>query len=548
MTVRYFSLGGLGEVGMNCAVFEQDGEQVIFDCGVSFPDEEVLGIDKIMPDFSVLLARPAAISAIIISHGHMDHIGALPELLRHIDVPVYLPRFAAGLLEHQLAEAGFEADEVEIRVVSAGDIVEIGPFRAEFIHTTHSIPDTLALALHTDVGVIVHTADFKVDETPYNEPPIDLARFRALGDEGVRLLLSDSTNILRDGSTTSESAVREGLEATVERAPGRVVVSMFSTNLFRVQALLDIAAKTGRRLTLLGRSLQRNAQIGRDLGLLRQSADVWIDEDAAASVSPSELIIACTGSQAQPRAALSRLAYGSLAGFELGDGDTVVFSARAIPGNEAFIARLKDQIVRRGATVVDSGPVHCSGHACREEQARMLELVRPKSFLPVHGDHRFLVAHAALANELGVTSDCHVLENGEILEIDVDHCRVVDAFSAGRVCVTGTPLGMVGGDAVRSRRQIASRGLGILVLTVDSETGELDQDSELHNFGLFDPELAGAALDDALDAAEDAFYDLPASARLNEERATEAVRVAAMRSLRGATRRRPFIVAIVVYV
>lgn len=533
---------------MNCAVFEQDGEQVIFDCGVSFPDDEVLGIDKIIPDFSVLLARPSAITAIIISHGHQDHIGALPELLKHIDVPVYLPRFAAGLLEHQLAEAGFESDEVDVRVVAAGDIVEIGPFRAEFIHTTHSIPDTLALALHTDVGVIVHTADFKVDEAPYAEPPIDLARFKSLGDEGVRLLLSDSTNILRPGSTQSESMVREGLEDVIRSAPGRVFVSMFSTNLFRVQALIEVAEQTGRRFTLLGRSLQRNARIGRDLGLLRQSSDVWIDEDAAGSVPPSQLIVACTGSQAQPRAALSRLAFGSLAGFEIGDGDTVIFSARSIPGNEAHIARLKDQIVRRGAAVVDSGPVHCSGHACREEQARMLELVRPKSFVPVHGDHRFLVAHAALAAELGVTTDSHVLENGEILEIDDDHCRVVEAFTPARVCVTGTPLGVIGGDAIRSRRQIASRGLGILVLTVDSDSGELDQESELHNFGLFDTDLSGDALDDALDAAEDAFYDLSPSARLNEERATEAVRIAAMRSLRSATRRRPFIVALVVYV
>ena len=534
---------------MNCAVFEQDGQQVILDCGVSFPDDEILGIDKILPDFSALLARPNNIAAVIITHGHQDHIGALPELMKQIDVPVYLPRFAAGLLAHHLAESGFEENEVDVRVVKAGDVTQVGPFRAEFIHTTHSIPDTLAVALETDVGVIIHTADFKIDEAPFNEPPIDLPRLKELGDQGVRLLLSDSTNILRSGSTVSESEVRAGLEAVVREAPDRrFVVTMFSTNLFRIQSLLETAAATGRRLLLLGRSLQRNVQIGRDLGLLKVAADVWIGEDAASSLPPEQLIIACTGSQAQPRAALSRMAYNSLAGFELGEDDTVVFSARSIPGNEAFIARLKDQIVRRGAKIIDEGPVHCSGHACRDEQARMLEVVRPKSFLPVHGDHRYLVAHAALAAEIGVTNDSHVLENGEILEIDEDHCRVVDAFEPRRICVTGTPFGVIGGDAIRYRRRLAERGLGVVVLVVDSNTAELDQAAEIQNFGLFDAEFGDELLDDVLDAAEDAFYDLSPSARLNEDRASETVRLAVMRAIKKETRRKPYILPLVVYV
>jgi ribonuclease J len=548
LTVRYFSLGGLGEVGMNCAVFEQDGQQVILDCGVSFPDDDILGIDKILPDFSLLLARPNNIVAVIITHGHMDHIGALPELMGLIDVPVFASRFAAALIKPQLAEAGFEDNEVDIRVVKAGDVTSIGPFTAEFIHTTHSIPDSLAVALRTNVGVIVHTADFKIDEAPFNEPPIDLARLTTLGDEGVRLLLSDSTNILRAGSTVSETAVRAGLEDVVRNASGRVFVTMFSTNLFRIQSLLETAAATGRRLLLLGRSLQRNVQIGRDLGLVKVAADVWISEDAATSVPDDQLIIACTGSQAQPRAALARMAYASLAGFELANGDTVVFSARSIPGNEAFIARLKDQIVRKGATVIDDGPVHCSGHACRDEQARMLEIVRPKSFVPVHGDHRYLIAHAALAAQLGVTNDSHVLENGEILEINEHRCRVVDTFKPRRVCVTGTPFGVVGGPAIRSRRRLAERGLAIVVLVVNSDTGELDQAAEIQNHGLFDPEFSGALMEDLLDVAEDAFYDLSSTARLNEHRATETVRVAVMRAFKKETGRKPFILALVIYV
>lgn len=541
-------MGGLGEIGMNCAVFEQDGQQVMLDCGVSFPDDDILGVDKLIPDFAMLMKRAKNITAIIITHGHMDHLGALPDLMQLIDVPVYLPRFAAGLLKHQLSEHGFEDNEVDIRVVKAGDRVKVGPFEAEFIHTTHSIPDVLAVALHTNVGVLVHTADFKIDEDPFMEPPMDLAKFESLGDAGVRALFSDSTNILRPGHTESESAVRAGLETVTRAASGRVFVSMFSTNLFRIQALLEIAALTGRRLLLLGRSLQRNVQIGRDLGLLKVAADVWIDEDAAHSVPDNQLIVACTGSQAQPRAALARMAFDSLAGYQLTPGDTVVFSARSIPGNESNIARLKDQIIRRGASVIDEGPVHCSGHACREEQARMLELVRPKSFIPVHGDHRYLVAHAALSAELGVTSDSHVLENGHVLEIGPKKCRVVDTFKPQQVCVSNTPFGVLRGDALRARKRLASRGLAVIILVVNSATGDLDQAPEVENHGLFDPDYAGTLLDDTLDAAEDAFYDLSASARMNANRAGEAVRVAVLRMFRKQTRRKPYIMPIVIYV
>jgi ribonuclease J len=323
---------------------------------------------------------------------------------------------------------------------------------------------------------------------------------------------------------------------------------MFSTNLFRIQALLEVAALTGRRLLLLGRSLQRNVQIGRDLGLLKVAADVWIDEDAAHSVPEDQLIIACTGSQAQPRAALGRMAFDSLAGYQLTAGDTVVFSARSIPGNESGIARLKDQIIRRGATVIDSGPVHCSGHACRDEQARMLELVRPKSFIPVHGDHRYLVAHAALAAELGITRDSHVLDNGHVLEIGPKKCRVVDTFNPQQICVSGTAFGTLRGDAVRARKRLASRGLGVIILVVDSASGDLEQAPEIENHGLFDAAYAGGLIEDILDATEDAFYDLSASARMNGDRAAEAVRVGVLRMFRKQTRRKPYIMPIIVYV
>lgn len=547
MTVRYVALGGLGEVGMNCAVFEQDGQMMVLDCGVSFPDDDVLGVDHFAPDFSLLIERASNVAGIVITHGHQDHIGALPLLLESLDVPVFVPRFAAGLLRHALHEAGFGEDEVEIRVVRAGDRVDVGPFGVEFIKVTHSIPDTLAVALTTDVGTLVHTADFKIDRDPFHEDPIDLDRFRELGDAGVRALFSDSTNILRDGHTRSEATVRAGLERVVGECPGRAIVTMFSTNMFRVQALGEVARATGRRLCLLGRSLQRNTQLAREVGFLELPSEVFLDERELEHLPAEEIIIACTGSQAQPRAALARMAFDSLAGIRIEPGDRVIFSARSIPGNEGAIARLHDQIVRRGGRIVTDIDVHCSGHAKRDEQEEMLRLVRPESFVPVHGDHRFLVAHAELASSLGVT-DTHVLENGETLEIGADECAIVDAREARKVCVDITPFGFLGGEALRARKRIASRGLAIVTVLVDEETGELAEAPQVENVGLFDEEVEGPLTDDAIDAAEDAFYDLAVKDRLDEDTCHEAIRLAVMRLFRRETGRKPVVMPLVVYV
>lgn len=531
---------------MNCAVFEDQGQLLVLDCGVSFPDDDAFGIDQIVPDFEYITSRADDVAGILITHGHQDHIGALPLLLEELDVPVYIPRFAAGLLRHALAEAGFGKDEVEIHVIAAGDVVEIGPFKAEFVHVTHSIPDTLAVALGTSVGTLVHTADFKIDRAPFAEPPIDLDRLRAIGDEGVRVLFSDSTNVLRDTATRSESDVRKGLEAVVRAAPGRVLCTMFSTNMFRIQALVEIAQATDRRLLLLGRSLQRNTRLARDLGILKLPDDVFIDEKSARGAAPSSLIIACTGSQAQSRAALARMAYDSLAGFKIQEGDHVVFSARSIPGNEGAIARLLDQIVRRGGVIVNSPDIHCSGHACRPEQEEMLRTVRPKSFVPVHGDHRFLVAHAELAATTGV-KDSHVLDNGDVLEITERHCRKVERIEAERVAMDGTPIGGLGGDALRMRRRMAERGVALLIAVVDEETVKLDAPPEIENFGLFDEDLDDGMIDAAVRAAERAFGKLSEGDRLDEDACGEAMRVAVMRQLRRDTDRKPLVVPIVIY-
>ncbi len=531
---------------MNCALFEDQGQFLVLDCGVSFPDDDTLGIDQLTPDFSPIIARADDVAGILITHGHQDHIGSLPLLLEQLDVPVYIPRFAAGLLRHALAEAGFGKDEVEIHVVEAGDVVEIGPFMAEFVHVTHSIPDTLAVALTTSVGVLVHTADFKIDRNPFMEEPMDLERFRTLGDDGVRALFSDSTNILRDTATTSESDVRVGLEAAVREAPSRVIVTMFSTNIFRIQALVDIAKLTGRRLLLLGRSLQRNVELARDLGVMKLEEHVFIAERDAAGIDPSKLIIACTGSQAQPRAALARMAFDGLAGFKIQEDDHVIFSARSIPGNEGPIARLLDQIVRRGGIIVNRDDVHCSGHACRPEQEELLRLVRPQSFIPVHGDYRFLTAHADLAEDTGV-DDTHVLDNGEILEITETECRRTGSIPAKKICVDGSPFGTLNGPALRARLKLAQRGMALITAVVDEQTGELDGSPEIDNYGLFDPDFEHGLIDDAIDAAEDAFNDLSKDDRLDQSKCADTLRLAVMRLLKKETGRKPMIIPVVVY-
>jgi ribonuclease J len=321
---------------------------------------------------------------------------------------------------------------------------------------------------------------------------------------------------------------------------------MFSTNMFRIQALIEIAAVTGRKLLLLGRSLQRNTELARDLGILKLPADVFVDERAARDMDHSELIIACTGSQAQPRAALARMAYDDLVGFKIEPGDHVVFSARSIPGNEGMIAHLHDQIVRRGGVIIMGGDVHCSGHACRDEQRTVLEAVRPKSFIPVHGDHRFLVAHAALASELQET-DTLVLENGETVELDAKSSRRVGSREAPKVCVDITPFGYLHGEAVKTRRRLAQRGLAIVTLAINRETHALAEDPTIENLGLFDQDIEGPLLEDALDAAEDAFHDLSERDRLDEHRCGEAVRVAVMRLFRRETGRKPLVLPIIVY-
>lgn len=545
-SVRFYQLGGLGEVGMNCAVFESQGTRFVLDCGVSFPDDDAFGIDVLIPDFTRLVEQAESIAAIIITHGHQDHIGAVPWLLDLIDVPVYAPPFAAALLRDEFIEHGLEG-QVDLRVVHHGSRVKIGPFELEFIRVNHSIPDTFAVAIQSPAGLLVHTADFKIDNNPLGELPIDEDRFRALGKQGVRALFADSTNAEVDGRAGSERLAHEGLEKVISEAAGRVFVTMFSTNVWRLQALLDIAAITKRALCITGRSLQRCYRIGLELGHLKIPDGTRVLElDEAATWGRERLIVACTGSQAQPRSVLMRLSQDDFRPLRIEEGDLVVFSARAIPGNERNINALKDQLVRRGARIyLGHEHVHVSGHACRDDQADMIRWVQPKLFVPVHGDYRYQRKHADTARELGVTRS-HVLDNGDVLQIETDASRIIEHVPTHAIVVDGMPVGRLDSDALRDRRRLARQGIVVISLAIDDETGDMVDGPYILNRGALGPEdLDDGVLDALIGAIGKELRRLPRLVRRNRREVSEAIKDIARRTLREQTERKPIVEAIV---
>src|SRR5512145_2427764 len=417
--VRIVPLGGLGEIGMNCMAIECDGRIAVVDCGVMFPNEP-LGIDVIAPDLSFLRERRAQVGAVFLTHGHEDHLGALPFLLREVPVPVYGTRFTLALLRPRLDEAGVKAD---LREVAPGDVRPAGeasPIAAEFFSVTHSVPDSCGLALKTPQGTILHSGDFKIDPRPVAGPGFDLARVEALGRAGVRLLLSDSTNAERPGASGSESEVGPALEAAFERARGRVFVACFASNVHRIQQVADAARAFGRRLALLGRSMEANVRIAQALGYLDVPAWMPVGFPDARQLPPKEVCVLTTGTQGEPRSALARLARGEHPDMDLAPGDLVILSSRFIPGNEVAIGEVVNALCRRGAQVAYEGlrPLHVSGHAQEAEQRRLIALARPELFVPIHGEFRHLARHAAHAAAEGVPdANRHLVVDGEALEV-----------------------------------------------------------------------------------------------------------------------------------
>ncbi len=545
--LRFVALGGLGAIGMNCAVFEYGDDLLVLDCGVSFPDSDHFGVDVVIPDFDWLIERAERIVGVVITHGHQDHIGALPHLLAELDVPVYAPRFALGLIkealrEHELLEA------TELFEISDRRRVKLGAFELELIRVNHSIPDTFAVAMRTPLGLFVHTADFKIDFAPPYEPPADLHRFAELGREGVRALFSDSTNAERPGFAGSEATVARALDRIVTRADGRVFVTMFSTNVFRVQAAIDVAERTGRRIVLLGRSLQKCVEVARDAGCLRiPSMSIFANMDEWGRLPRHEVLALCTGSQAQPRSALPRIAQDDYRPVRLEPGDLVVFSARAIPGNERIIARMKDDIARQGAHVVEDADVHVSGHACRDEQRLMLRLLQPQELVPVHGDYRYQVTHAETAAAMGVAR-AHVLANGDVLEFTKHDSGVVDHIALSARHVDSDGAGVVDEEGMRARRRLGRAGLIVASVVLDASTREIVDGPTLLNRGAFDSESeADGVLERARVAVADAIGSLDARRQKDDEQVAEVARAAIRRTMREEFAGRKPVVEVVVH-
>src|SRR5437588_5992120 len=474
-TTRIVPLGGLGEVGKNMTVYEADGEVVVVDAGLAFPRDEHLGVDLILPDFSYLTERDRPVRAVLLTHGHEDHVGALPYVLRQARVEeVWATRLTLGLIKSKLDEHGL-LRAAELREADPeGGPVQIGPFSVEFVRVAHSIPDAVAIVLDTPGGRILHTGDYKMDHTPVDGLRTDVGRLAAIGNEGVDLLLGDSTNAERPGVTGSERLVGEAFQQIIPSIEGRVLVASFASNVHRMQQAIDVAVEVGRKVCVVGRSMRKNVNIARNLGYMEVPEDVLIRPNELEEYRPEETLILCTGSQGEPLSALVRIAYGDHRDVSVEAGDTVIISAKPVPGNELRVHDAINQLARLGAEVLhqEIAPVHVSGHAHQEELRTMLSLLRPRYFMPIHGEYRMLAAHAKLAREAGIAENRIVLaENGSVVELARGGARLVDQVDAGVTFVDGLRVGDVQDVALRDRRRLSEDGVLIVVTTLASSDG-----------------------------------------------------------------------------
>jgi ribonuclease J len=490
-TLRIIPLGGVGEVGKNMTVFELDGEIIVVDAGLAFPRDEHLGVDLILPDVGYLAERRDRVRAVILTHAHEDHVGALPFLLREVRVPeVWGTRLTLGLAQSRLDEHGLlQAAELKEAKPEEGR-VEIGPFLVEFVRVAHSVPDSTAVVLESSAGRVLMTGDWKLDHTPVDGLRTDVGRLAELGSMGVDLLLGDSTNAERPGFTGSERLVGEAFDQIIPRCQGRVLVACFASNVHRMQQAIDVAVRTGRKVTVVGRSMRKNMNIARNLGYVQVPEDALIRTGELENFRPHEVLILCTGSQGEPMSALTRIAYSDHPAVQVERGDTVIISAKPVPGNELRVHDSINQLSKAGAEVLhqEIAPVHVSGHAYAEELRTMLGLVRPKAVMPVHGEFRMLAAHGRLAQESGVPASSIVLpENGSIVELSPTGVRIVDQIETGVTFVDGLGVGDVQGVALRDRRTLSEDGVLIIVATVGASNGVPTSRPEVIARGLSEP-------------------------------------------------------------
>lgn len=504
--LKIIPLGGLGEIGKNITVYEYKDDILLVDCGMAFPDEDTPGIDIVIPDFSYLTKNKERIRGLVVTHGHEDHIGAIPYLLQELNVPIYATRLTIGLIEGKLKEHRL-LNTAELHTVDPGQSVNFGVFSVEFIHVNHSIPDAVGFAIKTPIGTVVHTGDFKIDTTPIDDHVIDLARFAEIGKKGVLAMLADSTNAERPGYTMSERIVGESFSTLFKKAgKNRIIVATFSSNIHRIQQIIDEAVNCGRKVAVSGRSMLNVVSVAEKLGYLRVPENVLIDIELIKRYRPEDLVIITTGSQGEPLSALHRMAFSDHRNVEIVPDDMIIISATPIPGNEKLVSKVVNELMKRGANVVYEKmyDVHVSGHACQEELKLLISLVKPKYYIPIHGEQKHLYKHALLAQTMGIPKANTLISNiGEVIEVSRKSIRVTDTVPSGRVLVDGLGVGDVGGVVLRDRKHLSDNGIIIINVVMDSVTGEVVSGPDIVSRGFVYVKESEQLLNDVAVVAED---------------------------------------------
>jgi ribonuclease J len=547
--VDVIPLGGVGEFGMNMLLVACGDTAVLIDAGVMFPEPELFGVDLVIPDLSVLDPYRGRIRALVLTHGHEDHIGAIAHVIGRVDGPVYASPFTLAMIAPKLAAADIDAGH-QLVAVSPRQRIEVGPFTLEFLRVTHSMPDCLAVAVHTPAGVILHTGDFKIDQTPLDGGHFDLHRFAELGQQGVLALLSDSTNADRRGFTGSEREVLEGFEELFASATGKIVITTFSTSIYRLQLLCDLAEQFDRKVAFVGRGMQQNSQIALRLGALKLAPGLQIADSDVRDFPAQDVVCLCTGSQGEPLAALPRIAIDDHRYVSLAPGDTVAFSARSIPGNEKAISRVMNHVARRGAEVVTDSDrhIHVSGHGSAEELKLVLSLVRPRYFVPIHGEYRQLARHGRMAGTVCPSATVMMLQDGDVLRFEDGEARIADRVATGRVLIDGTRTGEIGDEVLRDRRHLAADGLVVPIVAINTQTGALEQPPTVVTRGLANDQRHEAMLREAPGLLTAAIESASREERTDPGLLKERVRVEMQRLFRKRAGRRPLVLPVVMEV
>jgi ribonuclease J len=547
--VQIIPLGGLGEIGKNMTVIRYEDSIILIDAGLMFPEEELLGIDVVIPDISYLLENRDKVKAILLTHGHEDHVGALPYVLKEIDVPVYGSRLTLGIVEGKLRE--HDLNKVRLNVVRPRDYIKIGPFEIEFFRVSHSIPDSMGIAIHTPLGIILHTGDIKLDQTPVDGQVVDFRKLAELGERGVLVMMGDSTNADRPGFTMSEKVVGNTFDEMFGKCEGRIIVTTFASNVHRIQQAIATAQKYGRKVAVVGRSMVNNIKISNELGYMDIPDNILVDMEDIGKYPGNELVIVTTGSQGEPMSALTRMATADHRWVGIEVGDTVIISATPIPGNEKLVARTVDLLFRQGAEVIyeKTMGVHVSGHAAQEELKILLNLIRPRYFIPVHGEYRHLMKHAKLAESLGIPrSRIFVAENGQIIEVGKKKAAITGKVTAGKILVDGLGVGDVGNIVLRDRKQLSQDGIIIVVVTINKDSGEVVAGPDIVTRGFVYVRESEQLIEDSKERVREAL-DVCAKKRITEWAVMKAqIRERLGKHLFEKTGRRPMILPIIMEV